>query len=553
MSKKILIVGGVAGGASAAARLRRLDEQAEIVLFERDEHISFANCGLPYYIGDTITDRSKLLVQTPQAMKQRFNIDVRIFSEVVAIHSDTKSITVRSKDRGDYEESYDYLVLSPGAKPLMPPIEGIHHPKITSLRNIADTDRMKALVNEQTIQHAVVVGGGFIGIEMAENLRELNIDVTVVEAAPHILAPYDTDMIAYAEQELMNHGIQLELGNAVASFEHLKQEDNNNEQINVHLKNGTAITTDLVILAIGVQPDTAFLKESNIALGTRGHILVNDAMETNIANIYAVGDAIEVTHFVSNTATAIPLAGPANKQGRIVADNIAGLSSTYKGTQGSSIIKLFDLTGAATGLNERALQQLAIPYHVIHLHPASHATYYPDASPIALKVIFDEQGKLLGAQAFGKDGVDKRIDVIATAIRFGASVTDLTELELCYAPPYSSAKDPVNMAGYIGHNILADRLRVFVANELAERPIDETVLVDVRTKEEHDRGHIAGSISIPVDELRDRLDELDKNKEIWVYCQVGLRGYTASRILSQHGFNVRNLTGGYKSYTMSSL
>ncbi|MGI2297630.1 CoA-disulfide reductase [Paenibacillus sp. GXUN7292] len=551
MSKKVLIVGGVAGGASAAARLRRLDEQAEIIMLERDEHISFANCGLPYYIGETIQERSKLLIQTPEAMKKRFNIDVRIFSEVIAIDGDNKTATIRSKDRGTYEESFDYLVLSPGAKPLVPPIPGIELPGITSLRNIADTDRIKQLVDEKPIKQAIVVGGGFIGIEMAENLRERGIGVTVIEAAPHILAPYDTDMIAHAEQELKKHGVELVLGDGVASF--TKNEQHQTEQITVQLQSGSTLLADLVILAIGVKPDTAFLQQSNVNLGAKGHILVNEYMETNLAGVYAVGDAVEVTHFVSNQQTAIPLAGPANKQGRIAADNIAGLKSAYKGTQGSSIIKIFELTGAATGMNERMLQQLNQPYHVVHLHPASHATYYPGASPIAMKLIFDYEGKILGAQAFGKDGVDKRIDVIATVIRMQGTVEDLTELELCYAPPYSSAKDPVNMAGYIAQNIVDERAVVFLPRDLADRDLDNTMLVDVRTPKEHNDGHIPGSISIPVDELRSRLDELDRDKEIWVYCQVGLRGYTALRILAQHGFIVKNLTGGYKSYTMSNF
>jgi len=548
MSKKVLIVGGVAGGASAAARLRRLDENAEIIMLERDEHISFANCGLPYYIGETIQERSKLLIQTPEAMKRRFNIDVRVYSEVIAIDGEQKIVTIRSKERGTYEESFDYLVLSPGAKPIVPPIPGIQLPGIASLRNIADTDRIKQLVDEHPIEHAVVVGGGFIGIEMAENLRERGINVTVVEAAQHILAPYDDDMIAHAEQELKKHGIELVLGDGVASFE---TENDTSAKIAVQLQSGNTLQADLVILAIGVQPDTAFLQPTGIKLGARGHILVDEYMETNLPGVFAVGDAVQVTHFVSNQQTAIPLAGPANKQGRIAADNIAGLKSAYHGTQGSSIIKIFDMTGAATGMNERMLQQQDKPYHVVHLHPASHATYYPGAAPIAMKLIFDYNGKILGAQAFGKDGVDKRIDVIATVIRMQGTVEDLTELELCYAPPYSSAKDPVNMAGYIAQNIIDERAVVFLPRHLADRDTNLSILVDVRTPKEHNDGHIPGSVSIPVDELRDRLDELDRNKEIWVYCQVGLRGYTASRILTQHGFKVRNLTGGYKSYMMS--
>lgn len=545
MGKKVLIVGGVAGGASAAARLRRLDEEAHIVLFERDPYISFANCGLPYYIGGSIQDRSKLLVQTPEAMHQRFNIDVRTRSEVVAIDQANRKVIVNSMDRGSYEESYDALILSPGAKPIRPNLPGIDSPKIHSLRNIPDTDRIKAKVGEEGTRSAIVIGGGFIGVEMAENLKEAGLEVALVEAGPQILAPFDPEMASVLARGLEDKGIRLILSDMVQSFADA------GDQIEVKLASGAVLRGEMVLLAIGVAPDTAFLKDCGLALGPRGHIVVNERMETNLANVYAVGDAVEVVDFVNGQKTAIPLAGPANKQGRIAADNVCGLGTSYKGSQGTSILKVFGLTGAATGNNEKTLRKLNIPYHVIHIHPNSHASYYPGATPISLKLLFDGRGVVLGAQAVGYDGVDKRIDDIATVIRLRGTVTDLTELELSYAPPYSSAKDPVNMAGYAAENVLTGKTEVFVPSDLAERDLAATLLVDVRTELEHANGHIEGSVNIPVDALRSRLDELDPSKEIWVYCQVGLRGYTASRILKQKGYRVRNLTGGYKTYQMS--
>lgn len=544
MAKKVLIVGGVAGGASAAARLRRLDEFAEIILFERDEYISFANCGLPYYIGETIKDRNKLLIQTPEAMQKRFNIDVRVNSEVVSIDSENKKVIVKSKEKGIYEESFDSLVLSPGAKAIRPRLSGMESSKIFTLRNIPDTDRIKAYVDQSQTKSAVVIGGGYIGVEMAENLRERGLEVTLVEAAPHILAPFDSEMSTYAEKELVEHGIRLLLGNGVESFE---EKEN---KIIVKVQSGDEITADMVIMAVGVAPDTGFLKESGIELGPKGHIVVNSNMQTNIEGIYAVGDAIEVIDFINGQRTAIPLAGPANKQGRIAADNICGINSRFNGTQGTAIIKVFGLTGASTGNNERTLQRLNIPYRVVYVHPQSHASYYPGATPMSLKLIFNDEGKILGAQGFGYDGVDKRIDVIATVMRLGGSVTDLTELELSYAPPFSSAKDPVNMAGFVAESVLSGRQEVFTPKELEDFDGEKAVLVDVRSEIEYNNGNIPGAINISVDELRNRIQELDKNKEIWVYCQVGLRGYIAARILSQHGYKVRNLTGGYKTYTM---
>ncbi|WMT42948.1 FAD-dependent oxidoreductase [Paenibacillus sp. D2_2] len=546
MSKKVLIVGGVAGGATAAARLRRLDEDAHIVMFERDAYISFANCGLPYYIGESIKERSKLLVQTPEAMYRRFNIDIRTESEVMELRPDSKTVLVRSKERGEYEESYDAVILSPGARPIRPNLPGIDSSRIHTLRNIPDTDRIKARVVEEKVQSAIVIGGGFIGVEMAENLRDIGLDVTLIEGGPQILAPFDPEMSAVLTKELEERGVNLLMSQTVSSF----QETDN--RIQVQTADGSTLTSEIVILAIGVTPDTSFLKNSGLELGPRGHIIVNDSLETNLDQVYAVGDAVEVVDFVNGSKTAIPLAGPANKQGRIAADNVCGLGTTYKGSQGTSIIKVFGLTGAATGNNEKTLRRLGLPYHVSYVHPNSHATYYPGATPLSLKLLFNDQGTVLGAQAVGYDGVDKRIDDIATVIRFRGNVTDLTELELAYAPPYSSAKDPVNMAGYTAENILSGRTQVFTVEQLTDRDSANTILVDVRSELEHANGHIPDSLNIPVDELRSRLDELDASKEIWVYCQVGLRGYTSARILQQKGFKVRNLTGGYKTYQMAN-
>lgn len=546
MSKKVLIVGGVAGGASAAARLRRLDEDAHIVMFEREENISIANCGLPYYIGDSIKERSKLLVQTPEAMKRRFQLDIRTESEVTAVHPDRKTVTVKNAAGGEYEESYDALILSPGAKPIRPNLPGLENPRIYSLRNIPDTDRIKAKITEENARSAVVIGGGFIGVEMAENLRELGLEVTLVEGGPQIMAPFDPEMSSALAKELEEHGVQLLLNRTVASFREA------GSQIETVLASGGSLSSDMVILAIGVAPDTAFLKDSGIELGPRGHIIVNPKMETNIEQVYAAGDAVEITDFVTGAKGAVPLAGPANKQGRIAADNVCGLGTTFKGTQGTSIIKVFGLTGASTGANEKTLRRLGLPYHVTYVHPNSHAYYYPGASQLSLKLLFNDEGTVLGAQAVGYEGVDKRIDDIATLIHFRGSISDLTELELAYAPPFSSAKDPVNMAGYTAENMLTGKTAVFVPAELEKRNPETTLLLDVRTPIEYENGHIADSINIQVDDLRDQLDRLDASKEIWVYCQVGLRGYTAARILQQKGFKARNLAGGYRTYQMAN-
>ncbi len=541
MIKKVIIVGGVAGGASAAARLRRLDENAQIIMFERDDYISFANCGLPYYIGESIKERSKLLVQTPEGMRARFNIDVRVNSEVIKVDVDKKTVTFSSKSKGIYEENFDYLVLSPGAKAIKPNIPGINNDKIFTLRNIPDTDKIKAYVDKKGVESAIVIGGGFVGVEMAENLRERGLSVTLVEAAPHILAPFDSDVVVIPEKELVENGVQLILNDGVKAFEEL------GNQISVTLNSDTRLCADLVILAIGVAPDTAFLKESGLEFGPRGHIVVNDKMQTNKEGIYAVGDAIEVIDFVTKQKTAIPLAGPANKQGRIAADNVAGLESSFLGSQGTSIIKIFGLTAASTGANERTLQRAGMAYKTVVVHPVSHASYYPGAVPMTLKLIFDEACKVLGAQGVGFDGVDKRIDVIATVIRLGGTVEDLTELELSYAPPFSSAKDPVNMAGFVAQNVLGGKSHMTTWNEVNAMNSQDYILVDVRSEEEYANGHMDGSINIPVDSLRERLSELDPNKTVVEYCQVGLRGYVADCILTQHGYQVLNVTGGYKS------
>jgi NADPH-dependent 2,4-dienoyl-CoA reductase/sulfur reductase-like enzyme/peroxiredoxin family protein/rhodanese-related sulfurtransferase/TusA-related sulfurtransferase len=540
MSKKVLIVGGVAGGASAAARLRRLDENAEIILFERDGYISYANCGLPYYIGETIKERENLLVQTPEAMKARFGIDIRIHSEVISVDTKRKSVTVKSKDKGEYEESFDSLILSPGAKAFKPGIQGINSSRIHTLRNIPDTDKIKAYVDEKKPKKAIVIGGGFVGVEMAENLTERGIITTLVEAAPHILAPFDGDMVVAAERELEQNGIHLQLNDGIVAFTDTPQE------IKVQLKSGRSLEAELIILAMGVRPDTDFLRDSGIELGERGHIKVNSHMETNVKDIYAVGDAIEGADFVTGETAAVALAGPANKQGRIAADNIAGISSRFDGFLGTSIIKIFGMTAARTGANERSLKAAGLDYRMVHLHPMSHASYYPGAFNISLKLLFNLEGKILGAQAIGYEGVDKRMDVIAAVMGMKGSVSDLTKLELSYAPPYSSAKDPVNMAGYAAENALKGYSHLTTWEEVLGRE-EEYLLIDVRNEEEYELGHMEGAVNLPLNELRNRLEELDKDQKIVVYCQVGLRGYIADRILTQHGYQVQNITGGYVS------
>ncbi|MBB5324941.1 CoA-disulfide reductase [Anoxybacillus tepidamans] len=541
--KKIVIVGGVAGGATAAARLRRLSEQYEIVMFERGEYISFANCGLPYYIGEVITDRKKLLVQTVEGMSKRFRLDIRNFSEVTAIHRDRKTVSVKNVQTGEeYEETYDILLLSPGAKPIVPPIPGIEEAKaLFTLRNVPDTDKIKAYVDEQKPKHAIVIGGGFIGIEMAENLVERGVNVTLIERSNQVMAPIDYEMAAIVHAHMQEHGVQLILEDGVQAFEH------NGRRI--ILTSGRVLEADMIILAIGVQPESQLAKEAGLELGIRGTIKVNEHLQTSDPNIYAIGDAIEVKNYIHGFETFVPLAWPANRQGRLVADHIHGLDVKYNGTLGTAIAKVFDLTVAATGNNEKTLKQLGIPYEVVHTHPMSHASYYPNAQQMTLKLIFDkETGNIYGAQAVGKDGVDKRIDVIATAIKGGLTVRELPDLELAYAPPFSSAKDPVNMAGYVASNIIDGMAETVQWHEIDDIVANGGFLIDVRTPGEVAHRAIRGAVNIPLDELRERLSELPKDKTIYVTCQVGLRGYLATRILQENGFAAKNLDGGYKLY-----
>ena len=540
--KKVLIVGGVAGGASTATRLRRLDESLEIVIFEKGEYVSFANCGLPYYIGDIIQNRESLLVQTPESLKARFNLDVRVNNEVVGINGKDKKVKVKTKNGEEYEESFDFLVLSPGAKPIFPAIKGIENKKIFTLRNINDMDKIKAEIKNNGVKKTVVVGGGYVGIETAENLKHLGIDVTLIEAAPHILAPFDSEISNILEYELVNNGIELMTSEKVVEF----QEDAN--KIIIKLESGKIVTTDMVILSIGVSPDTKFLQGSGINLGERGHILVNENLETNIDGVYALGDSILVKNYITNQNVGIPLAGPANRQGRIVAGNIVGRNEKYKGSLGTAIIKIFELTGASTGLNERSLKQLNITYEKIYLHPNNHAAYYPGASPISIKALYNKENKqILGAQAVGISGVDKFIDVMATSIKFKATIDDLAELELAYAPPFLSAKSPANMVGFIGQNIEDDLLEQVFMEDLKKYDEKKTIILDIREELELIGGKFDNSINIPLSELRKRYTELPKDKEIWTYCAVGLRGYIATRFLSQKGYRVKNLAGGIKS------
>ncbi len=540
---KILIVGGVAGGASAAARARRLDENAEIILFERGEHISFANCGLPYHIGDIIKNRDALLVTTPDIMRAKFAVDVRVRNEVLRIDRDKKEVVVKNLLSGeDYRESYDFLILSPGASAVRPPINGIDLPGIYTLRNLEDTDRIKASI--QGKKSAVVVGGGYIGLEMAESLRHAGMNVTLVELAEQVMGPADPEMASMLHAEIRMSGVDLQLGQSVTSFE------KSGEQLRVFLSSGTKVLADVVIMAIGVRPENKLAKESGLTLGVTGGIKVDSRMLTSDKAIYAVGDAVEVTDLMTGKPSLIPLAGPANRQGRIAVDNIFGLEREYRNTQGSAVCKVFDLTFAMTGLSEKQAKKNALKYDKVYVHPASHASYYPGATSISLKMIYDpESGKVLGAQAVGADGVEKRIDVFAVAIRSGMTVFDLEEIELCYAPPYGSAKDPVNYAGFVAANLMRRHSKHFHVADITSLSSDQKLL-DVRTHEEVIAGSIPGSINIPLQELRARIGELDPRKEYMIYCQAGLRGYLAYRILVQKGFKASNLDGGYKTYCM---
>lgn len=543
MSRKIVIVGGVAGGATTAARLRRLSETDEIVMFERGEHISFANCGLPYYIGEKITQRQKLLVQTVEGMSGRYKLDIRNRSEVTRINRAEKTVTVHNLVTGEtYEEAYDILVLSPGAKPIKPPIPGIAEAEaLFTLRSIPDTDAIKEYVDKKAPRKAVVIGGGFIGVEMAENLRERGLDVALVEMSEQVLAPLDVEMAAIVHDHMRSKGIELILGDGVQAFKEKGKL--------VTLTSGRELAADMIVLAIGVQPESQLAREAGLELGVRGAIKVNRTLQTSDPSIYAIGDAIEVKDWLTGEPTVVPLAWGANRQGRLVADHINGLPGAYMGALGTAIVKVFDLTVATTGNNEKTLKRLGRPYEAIHIHPGSHAGYYPGAAPIALKLLFEPHtGKILGAQAVSADGADKRIDVIATAIKGGLSVFDLPDLELAYAPPYSSAKDPVNMLGYVASNVVSGLAKNVQWHEIDQIVADGGLLIDVREPIEREMGFIPGSINIPLGELRGRLGELPQDKTIYVSCQVGLRGYVAARILTQHGFDVRNVDGGYKTY-----
>ncbi|SJZ32993.1 CoA-disulfide reductase [Selenihalanaerobacter shriftii] len=545
MSNKILIIGGVAGGASTAARLRRMDEDAEIIMFERGEYISFANCGLPYYIGGTIEERDKLLVQTPDKMGARFNIDIKVKNEVIDINPSEQEIKVKDLSNDEeYVEDYDYLVLSPGAEPIKPSIPGIENERIFTLRNIPDTDAIKKYLDDKNPEKAVVIGGGFIGLEMVENLHDQGLDVSLVEAADQVMGPIDYEMASILHNHMRQKEVKLYLEDGVKAFE-----DNDN-MTDVILESGKELEADMIIMAIGVKPSVELAKKAGLELGETGAILVDEYMKTSEENIYALGDAVEVKDYVTGNKTHIPLAGPANKQGRIVANNLTGRKDKFTGTQGSSVAKIFDLTVASTGKNEKSLEQEGIDYEVSFTMSKSHAGYYPGAIPMTVKILFKpEDGEVLGAQIVGRDGVDKRIDVLATALRFKKTVFDLQELELAYAPPYSSAKDPVNMAGFTAGNILNGEMDIIHWSEIDELDENNTFLLDIRTEVENDLGAIDGSTNIPLNDLRDRLNEIPKDKEIIVYCQVGLRGYIATRILLQNGFkDIRNLSGGYRLY-----
>lgn len=544
---KVLIVGGVAGGATAAARLRRLDEQAEIIIFERTGFVSYANCGLPYYVGNVITQREALTLQTPESFRERFAIDVRVHQEVTKIDPAQKTITVkRLTDGSEYTETYDKLILSPGAKAVKPAVPGVESDKIFTLRTVEDTYRMQEYVKEQRPKRAVVIGGGFIGLETAENLMHVGVEVTLLQRSSQVMPPYDEDMAALLHSYLRTVGLDLRLNHPFTGF----REENG--QILTLIKDKEPVAADMVVLAIGVEPDTHLAKEAGLALGQKGSIVVNEKMETSVPDIYAVGDAVEVTHFVTGQKALISLAGPANKQGRIVADVICGKESHFTGSQGSSVIKLFDLTAATTGINEKTAKSLGLSYDKVVNYSASHATYYPGANNMTIKTIFEpETGRILGAQIIGFDGVDKRLDVMASAIGFGATAADLEELDLSYAPPFSSAKDPVNMAGFTIENIRQGLVKQHHWHDVAALPKDGSVtLLDVRTKEEFAENHIPGAINIPLDELRLHLDQLEK-KPLYVNCYSGLRSYIACRILSQHGFDCSNLSGGFRFYAFN--
>ncbi|MCI9555899.1 MAG: FAD-dependent oxidoreductase [Lawsonibacter sp.] len=542
---KVVIIGGVAGGATAAARLRRLNETAEIVVFERSGYISYANCGLPYYIGGVIEDPKALTLQTPESFFARFRVDMRVRHEVTAIHPDKKTVSVKALETGEeFEEHYDKLILSPGASPTQPRLPGVGLEKLFTLRTVEDTFRIKDYIRAHHPKSAVLAGGGFISLELAENLRELGMEVTIVQRPKQLMNPFDPDMAAFIHGEARRHGIRLALGHTVEGF---AERDGG---VDVLRKDAVPLHADMVVLAIGVTPDTVLAKEAGLELGLKGSIVVNDRMETSDPDIYAVGDAVQVKHFVTGQDAVISLAGPANKQGRIAADNICGRDSRYLGSQGSSIIKVFDLTAASTGVNETNAKKAGLDVDTVILSPMSHAGYYPGGKLMTMKVVFETGTyRLLGAQIVGYEGVDKRIDVLAAAIHAGLTAVQLKDLDLAYAPPYSSAKDPVNMAGFMAENLASGVVKQFHIEDVNALPHDGSVtLLDARTPQEYAGGHIEGFRNIPVDELRERLDEIKKGKPVYVICQSGLRSYIACRILAGYGYEAYNFAGGFRFY-----
>jgi len=550
MSKRrILIVGGVAGGASAAARLRRLDESAHIVLFERGPHVSFANCGLPYFVGGEIPQRDSLLLHTPASLSERFCLDVRVHTEVVAIDRSTRTVTARDLTTGRiYLEAYDALLLATGAVPIRPPLPGLERPGHFFVRNVPDVEQIVQWISSHSCRRAVVVGGGYIGLEMVEQLRRRSLEVSLVEALPQVLAPLDPEMAGWLHRELRAHDVGLHLQDPVAAFEDPPDPSTARASV-VCLRSGTRLPADLVILALGVRPEVSLTRQAGLELGPCGGIRVNEYLQTSDPSIWAVGDAIEVRDHVTGQWTLLPLAGPANRQGRIAADNICGRPARYEGSWGTAVLRLFNLTAACTGASEKTLSQLGMPHQAIHLHPSSHAGYYPGAPPIAMKVLFDPAtGRILGAQAVGNDGVDKRIDVLATAMQAGLTADQLADLELAYAPPFSSAKDPVNLAGMIAQNVRQGLVQLAQRHEIPHLDPGRSLLLDVRTEAERSQGAIPGSIHIPLHQLRRRLHELPRDREIIVACQSGQRSYFAARLLAQHGFHVQNLSGSYRTW-----
>ena len=542
---KVLIVGGVAGGATAAARIRRLDENAEITVFERSGYISYANCGLPYYIGEIITDPEDLTLQTPESFFTRFRINMKVHHEVIEIHPDQKTISVKNLETGEeFKETYDKLILSPGAKPTQPRLPGVGIEKVFTLRTVEDTFHIKEYIRRNQPKSVVLAGGGFIGLELAENLTELGMDVTIVQRPKQLMNPFDADMASFIHSEMRKHGVTLALGHTVEGFE---EKDGG---VDVLLKDEMPMHADMVVLAIGVTPDTHLAEAAGLELGIKGSIVVNDRMETSAPDIFAAGDAVQVKHYVTGQNALISLAGPANKQGRIIADNICGGDSRYSGSQGSSVIKVFDMTAATTGINETNARKAGLDVDTVILSPMSHAGYYPGGKVMTMKVVFEKETyRLLGAQIVGYEGVDKRIDVLAVAIHAGMKATELKDLDLAYAPPYSSAKDPVNMAGFMIDNISKGTLKQWHLRDIDFLPRDGSViLLDVRTTSEYGNGHIEGFKNIPVDELRERLDEIEKDKPVYVICQSGLRSYIGTRILEGNGYKAYNFSGGFRFY-----